>query len=86
MKQSVFAICHGPWTLIEADAVRGKTMTSWPSLQTDLKSAGALWVNKSVVIDGNFVTSRNPGDLHDFNREIVSLLAKSGTDSVRKAS
>lgn len=81
----VFAICHGPWTLIEADAVRGKTMTSWPSLHTDLKNAGAMWVDKSVVVDGNFVTSRKPDDLVDFNREIIAMLGKSAVE-LRKAS
>jgi len=80
----VFAICHGPWTLIEADAVRGKTMTSWPSLHTDLKNAGAEWVDKCVVVHGNLVTSRNPDDLPDFNREIVALLGKA--EPSRKAS
>ena len=69
----IAAICHGPWTLIEADGVRGRQMTSWPSLRTDLKNAGATWVDKSVVVDGTLVTSRNPGDLPDFCREMVRL-------------
>jgi protease I len=85
-RKPVFAICHGPWTLIEADAVRGKTMTSWPSLRTDLKNAGAEWMDKSVVVDGNFVTSRNPDDLPDFNREILAVLGKANVESLRKAS
>jgi len=85
-KKPVFAICHGPWTLIETDAIRGKTMTSWPSLRTDLKNAGAEWVDKSVVVDGNFVTSRNPDDLPDFNREILALLGNSAAATARKAS
>jgi protease I len=72
------AICHGPWTLIEADAVRGRTVTSWPSLQTDLRNAGAAWVDKPVVVDGNFVTSRKPDDLPDFNAHIVALFAAPG--------
>ncbi len=62
----VAAICHGPWTLIEADGVRGRRMTSWPSLKTDLKNAGANWEDKSVVVDGTLVTSRKPDDLAGF--------------------
>jgi protease I len=69
------AICHGPWTLIEADGVRGKTMTSWPSLRTDLKNAGATWVNKECVVDGNLVTSRNPKDIPAFNGHILEVFA-----------
>nr|WP_294554599.1 type 1 glutamine amidotransferase domain-containing protein [uncultured Rhodopila sp.] len=69
----VAAICHGPWTLIEADGVRGRRVTSWPSLKTDLKNAGADWEDKSVVVDGPLVTSRNPNDLEDFCREMVRL-------------
>jgi protease I len=71
----IAAICHGPWTLIEAGAVRGKKMTSWPSLQTDLKNAGANWVDEQVVADGNLVTSRKPDDLPAFNKEMVKLFA-----------
>jgi protease I len=71
----IAAICHGPWTLIEAGAVRGKKMTSWPSLQTDLKNAGAHWVDQQVVHDGNLVTSRKPDDLPAFNQEMVKLFA-----------
>ncbi len=80
------AICHGPWTLIEADAVRGKKMTSWPSLKTDLKNAGAEWVDQSVVVDGNFVTSRKPEDLKDFNRELLAMISKTGAEPMSKAS
>lgn len=69
----VAAICHGPWTLIEADAVRGRTMTSWPSLRTDLRNAGANWVNQEVVRDGNLVTSRNPQDLSAFCQKMIEL-------------
>jgi protease I len=75
-QKPIGAICHGPWTLIEANAVRGKKMTSWPSLKTDLKNAGADWVDRSVVVDGNLVTSRKPDDLPDFNRELVTLIGK----------
>jgi protease I len=69
------AICHGPWTLIEAGVVKGKTMTSWPSVHTDLINAGANWVDKEVVVDGQFITSRKPDDIPAFSREIVQALA-----------
>lgn len=72
----VAAICHGPWTLIEAGAVRGKTMTSWPSLKTDLRNAGANWVDKEVVPDGTLVTSRKPDDIPAFSREMIRLFAQ----------
>jgi protease I len=72
----VAAICHGPWTLIEADVVKGKTMTSWPSVSTDLKNAGAHWVDKEVVVDGNLITSRKPEDIPAFSKAIVEAVAK----------
>ena len=72
----IAAICHGPWTLIEADAVRGHTLTSWPSLKTDLKNAGATWVDKEVVNDNGLVTSRKPDDIPAFNREMIRLFAE----------
>ena len=71
----VAAICHAPWTLVEADVVRGRRMTSWASLQTDLRNAGADWVDEEVVVDGNLVTSRKPDDLPAFNEALLSLLA-----------
>jgi protease I len=71
----VAAICHAPWTLVEADVVRGRQLTSWPSLQTDLRNAGAQWVDKKVVVDGNLITSRNPGDLPAFNSQLLEGLA-----------
>jgi protease I len=71
----VAAICHAPWTLVEADVVRGKRLTSWPSLQTDLRNAGAEWVDEEVVVDGALVTSRKPDDLPAFNRAMVELFA-----------
>ena len=74
----VAAICHGLWTLIEADGVRGKTLTSWPSLQTDLRNAGATWVDREVVRDGTLVTSRKPDDLEAFCREAAAMFAESG--------
>jgi len=81
----IAAVCHGPWTLIEAQAVKGKKMTSWPSLKTDLKNAGAEWVDQEVVVDGNLVTSRKPDDLPAFNREFIKLLSAHGRE-MRKAS
>jgi protease I len=71
----VAAICHAPWTLVEADVVRGKRLTSWPSLQTDLRNAGAEWVDEEVVVDGALVTSRKPDDLPAFNKAMVRLFA-----------
>jgi protease I len=72
----VAAICHGPWTIIEAGAARGRRMTSWPSLKTDLRNAGALWVDEEVVVDGNLVTSRKPDDIPAFNREMLALFER----------
>lgn len=71
----VAAICHGPGMLIEADAVGGRTMTSWPSLRTDLKNAGAKWVDREVAVHGNLITSRKPGDLPAFTREMIKVFA-----------
>jgi protease I len=73
----VAAICHAPWTLIEAQVVGGRTMTSWPSLRTDLRNAGADWVDREVVEDGNLVTSRKPDDIPAFNEKMLALFAKS---------
>lgn len=70
----VAAICHGPWTLIEAGVVKGKTLTSWPSVKTDLKNAGANWVNEEVVQDGNIITSRKPEDIPAFSRKLIDAL------------
>jgi protease I len=73
----IAVICHGPWTLLEAGGVRGKTMTSWPSLKTDLRNAGANWVDQEVVVDGKLVTSRKPDDLPAFCREMLNLFGAS---------
>jgi protease I len=70
------AICHGPWTLIETGAVKGLTLTSWPSIRSDLKNAGANWIDQEAVRDGNFVTSRKPDDIPAFNREIIQLFSQ----------
>lgn len=72
----VAAICHGPWTLIDAGAVRGRTMTSWPSLKTDLTNAGANWADEEVVVDNGIVTSRKPDDLPAFNRKMIEEFAE----------
>ncbi|HWO41601.1 MAG TPA: type 1 glutamine amidotransferase domain-containing protein [Candidatus Eisenbacteria bacterium] len=72
----VASICHGPWTLIEAGAVRGRTVTSWPSLKTDLINAGANWVDQEVVTDNGLVTSRKPADLPAFNRKMLEEFAE----------
>jgi protease I len=72
----VGVICHGPWTLIEADVVRGRTLTSWPSLQTDLRNAGAEWVDEEVHVDQGLVSSRKPDDLEAFSAKLVEEFAE----------
>jgi protease I len=72
----VAAICHGPWGLVEADVVKGRTLTSWPSIHTDLKNAGANWVNREVVQDGNLITSRQPEDIPAFNNKLIETIAQ----------
>lgn len=72
----IAAICHGPWTLVEADAVRGRRMTSWPSLRTDLANAGAQWVDAPVVVDQGLVTSRKPDDLPAFVGKMIEEFAE----------
>jgi protease I len=67
----VAAICHGPWTLVEADVVRGRTLTSWPSLQTDIRNAGGTWVDEQVHVDSGLVTSRKPDDLPAFCKKMI---------------
>ncbi|NUR09939.1 MAG: type 1 glutamine amidotransferase [Nocardioidaceae bacterium] len=71
----VAAICHAPWTLIEADVLRGRRLTSWPSLQTDIRNAGGEWVDEEVVVDGNLVTSRKPDDLPAFTDRLLSAVS-----------
>jgi len=71
----VASICHGPWTIIEAGAARGRRLTSWPSLKTGLKNAGAEWVDQEVVVDQGLVTSRKPDDIPAFNPEVIKLFA-----------
>lgn len=72
----IAAICHGPWTLIEAGAVRGRRMTSWPSLRTDLANAGAQWTDAECVVDNGLVTSRKPDDIPAFNRKMIEEFAE----------
>ena len=72
----VGAICHGPWMLVEAGVVRGRKVTSWPSLQTDIRNAGGEWVDEQVVVDNGLVTSRNPDDLPAFNAKLVEEFAE----------
>jgi deglycase len=72
----VAAICHGPWTLVEADVVRGRTLTSWPSLQTDIRNAGGDWVDEEVHVDQGLVTSRKPDDLEAFCAKTVEEIAE----------
>jgi protease I len=71
----VAAICHGPWTLVEADVVRGRTVTSWPSVKTDIRNAGGTWVDEQVCRDGTLVTSRKPDDLPAFTKTAIDVFA-----------
>ena len=80
----VGVICHGPWTLVEADLVKGRRLTSWPSLQTDIRNAGGEWVDEEVVVDQGLVSSRKPDDLPAFCAKIVEEFAE-GTHSVAAA-
>ena len=72
----IASICHGPWMLIEAGAVRGRTLTSWPSLKTDIENAGGKWVDQEVVTDAGIVTSRKPDDIPAFNQKMIEEFAK----------
>ena len=75
----IAAICHGPWMLVEADVALGRTITSWPSIKTDIQNAGGNWVDREAVVDGNLVTSRKPDDIPVFNQKMIELFsAKSG--------
>ncbi|MFN3856866.1 MAG: type 1 glutamine amidotransferase domain-containing protein [Caulobacter sp.] len=76
----IAAICHGPWTLINAEAVQGRRMTSWPSLEADLRNAGADWVDEEVVVDKGLVTSRNPDDLPAFCAKMIEEIAEGRHD------
>jgi len=87
----IAAICHGPWMLVEADLVRGRKLTSWPSLQTDIRNAGGAWEDSEVVVDRGLITSRKPADIPAFNRKLIAEFAQSmakpgGTERSRKQS
>ena len=75
-EKPVAAICHGPWLLVEAGAVKGRTVTSWPSLKTDIRNAGGNWVDREVVVDHGLVTSRKPDDIPAFNRKMIEEFAE----------
>jgi protease I len=77
----VGVICHGPWLLVSAGLVRGRTLTSWPSLQDDIRNAGGHWVDKEVAIDANWISSRKPSDLPAFNRALVQAIAQARADA-----
>lgn len=81
----VGVICHGPWTLVEADVLKGRTITSWPSLKTDIENAGGRWVDQEVVVDQGLVSSRNPDDLPAFCRKIVEEFAEGVHEEQRKS-
>src|SRR5438270_362384 len=81
----IAAICHGPWTLIEAGAVKGREVTSYDSIKTDLKNAGAKWVDREVVVDNGLVTSRKPDDIPAFNEEVIELFAAGGQRAQKAA-
>jgi protease I len=83
----VATICHGPWTIIEAGVARGRRIASWPSLRTDLRNAGAEWVDQEAVSDGNLVSSRKPDDIPAFNRAMIGLFSRAGRrEGQRRAS
>ena len=81
----VGAICHAPWMLVEADVVKGRTLTSFPSLKTDIRNSGGTWVDEEVVVDQGLVTSRNPGDLPEFNAKIVEEFSEGKHEEQRRS-
>lgn len=83
-KKPVAAICHGPWLLAEAGVAKGRKLTSWPAIQTDMKNAGATWTDAEVIVDNGLVTSRKPDDIPAFNRKMIEEFAE-GIHSAQKA-
>lgn len=81
----VAAICHGPWVLIDAGVVEGRTLTSWPAIQTDVKNAGGTWVDEEVVVDNGLVTSRKPDDIPAFNKKMIEEFAEGKHDGQMSA-
>lgn len=82
LNKPVASICHGPWVLVEADVLRGRTITSWPSLQTDIRNAGGEWVDKTVQVDQRLVTSRKPDDLDAFCDKMIKVFSQAAQDSI----
>ena len=82
-KKPIAAICHGPWTLIDAGGVRGRRLTSWPSLKTDLQNAGAEWVNQEVAVDEDLVTSRKLQDLPAFNSQMIGMFHRAAAGHLK---
>ena len=85
-EKPVAAICHGPWTLIDAGVIEGRRVTSWPTLRADLTNAGADWTDEEVGVDGTLVTSRKPADIPAFNRELIALVARTSPDGKARES
>ena len=81
----VAAICHGPWVLIDAGVVRGRTLTSWPAIKTDVKNAGGKWVNEEVVVDNGLVTSRKPDDIPAFNKKMIEEFSEGRHEAMATA-
>ncbi len=81
----VAAICHGPWVLIDAGVVRGRTLTSWPAIKTDVENAGGKWVNEEVVVDNGLVTSRKPDDIPAFNKKMIEEFCEGRHEAVATA-
>jgi protease I len=84
-KKPLAVICHGPWVLVEAGAVRGRTLTSWPTLQTDIRNAGGNWVDQEVVVDDGIVTSRKPDDIPAFNKKMIEEFSEGRHEARSKA-
>jgi len=81
----VAAICHGPWVLIDAGVVRGRTLTSWPAIKTDVKNAGGKWINEEVVVDNGLVTSREPDDIPAFNKKMIEEFCEGRHEAIATA-